>query len=34
MAFSSVSAGLITPLGGLLFLAGWLLLAWAGIGRR
>ena len=33
MAFSPVSAGLITPLGGLLFLAGWLLLAWAGIGR-
>jgi uncharacterized membrane protein YgdD (TMEM256/DUF423 family) len=34
MAFSSVSAGLITPLGGLLFLVGWLLLAWAGIDRR
>jgi uncharacterized membrane protein YgdD (TMEM256/DUF423 family) len=34
MAFSSVSAGLITPLGGLLFLAGWLLLGWAGIDRR
>ncbi len=34
MAFSSVSAGLITPLGGLLFLAGWLLLAHNGLGRR
>ena len=34
MTFTSLEAGLVTPLGGLLFMAGWVLLALGGPGGR